>query len=88
MPAPSGKRFPIGLPCRQSLPCVVAIVLCFGIASSPHAQAAKWLTMRRWFEAKPGDELAKEVRAKQTSEPERYFAYTHDIVAGKKAKMT
>lgn len=40
MPAPSGKRVPIGLSYRQSLPCVVAIVLCIGIASSPHAQAA------------------------------------------------
>src|SRR5690606_377520 len=26
-------------------------------------EAAKWLTMRCWLEANPGDELAKEVRA-------------------------
>ena len=40
MPAPSGKRFSIGLSYLQSLPCVVAIVFCAGLASSPHAQAA------------------------------------------------
>jgi len=40
MSAPSGKRFPIGLSHRQSLPCVVAIVFCFGLASSSPAQAA------------------------------------------------
>src|SRR5512144_1052100 len=30
-------------------------------------EAAKWLTMRRWLEANPDDELAKEVRATLTS---------------------
>jgi SAM-dependent methyltransferase len=39
-------------------------------------EAAKWLTMRRWLEDNPDDELAKEVRAKLTSEPERYATYT------------
>ena len=43
-------------------------------------EAAKWLTMRRWLEANPGDELAKEVRAKLTSEPERYAAYTREYL--------
>src|SRR5512142_1265261 len=38
-------------------------------------EAAKWLTMRRWLEANPGDELANEVRAKLSSEPERHVAY-------------
>mgnify|MGYP001241718740 CR=1 FL=1 len=41
-------------------------------------EAAKWLTMRRWLEANPGDELAKEVRAQLTSEPARYAAYTRE----------
>jgi len=41
-------------------------------------EAAKWLTMRRWLEANPGDELAKEVRAQLTSEPERYARYTRE----------
>jgi SAM-dependent methyltransferase len=41
-------------------------------------EAAKWLTMRRWLEANPGDEMAKEVRAQLTSEPERYSAYTRE----------
>ena len=42
--------------------------------------AAKWLTMRRWLEANPGDEFAKDVRAKLTSEPERYAAYTREYL--------
>ena len=41
-------------------------------------EAAKWLTMRRWLEANPDDELAKEVRAQLTSEPERYARYTRE----------
>ncbi len=43
-------------------------------------EAAKWLTMRRWLEANPDDELAKEVRAKLTSEPERHAAYTREYL--------
>jgi SAM-dependent methyltransferase len=43
-------------------------------------EAAKWLTMRRWLEANPGDEFAKDVRTKLTSEPERYAAYTREYV--------
>mgnify|MGYP000934648541 CR=1 FL=1 len=43
-------------------------------------EAAKWLTMRRWLESNPGDELAKDVRTKLTSEPERYAAYTRQYL--------
>ena len=43
-------------------------------------EAAKWLTMRRWLEANPDDELAEEVRAQLTSEPERYAAYTREYL--------
>ena len=43
-------------------------------------EAAKWLTMRRWLEANPDDELAKEVRAQLTSEPTRYAAYTREYL--------
>ena len=43
-------------------------------------EAAKWLTMRRWLEANPGDELANEVRAQLTSEPERHAAYTREYM--------
>ncbi len=43
-------------------------------------EAAKWLTMRRWLEAHPDDELATEVRARLTSEPERYAAYTREYL--------
>jgi SAM-dependent methyltransferase len=43
-------------------------------------EAAKWLTMRRWLEANPTDEFAKDVRAQLTSEPERYAAYTRDYL--------
>jgi len=44
-------------------------------------EAAKWLTMRRWLEANPGDELAKDVRAKLDLEPERYAFYTREYLA-------
>jgi len=43
-------------------------------------EAAKWLTMRRWLEANPDDELAKEVCAQLTSEPVRYAAYTREYL--------
>jgi SAM-dependent methyltransferase len=43
-------------------------------------EAAKWLTMRRWLEANPDDEFAKDVRAQLTSEPERYVAYTREYL--------
>ncbi|MDD5657015.1 MAG: class I SAM-dependent methyltransferase [Elusimicrobia bacterium] len=43
-------------------------------------EAAKWLTMRRWLEANPNDELAKDVRAKLTSDPERHAACTREYL--------
>lgn len=43
-------------------------------------EAAKWLTMRRWLEANPDDEFAKEVRAQLTTEPARYAAYTREYL--------
>ena len=43
-------------------------------------EAAKWLTMRRWLEANPGDEFAKEVRARLDSEPVRYAAFTREYL--------
>ena len=43
-------------------------------------EAAKWLTMRRWLESNPDDELANEVRAELTSEPVRYAAYTREYL--------
>jgi SAM-dependent methyltransferase len=43
-------------------------------------EAAKWLTMRRWLEANPEDEFAKDVRARLTAEPERYAAYTREYL--------
>jgi hypothetical protein len=43
-------------------------------------EAAKWLTMRRWLEANPANELAQDVRAKLTSEPERYAATTREYL--------
>ena len=43
-------------------------------------EAAKWLTMRRWLEANPDDELAKKVRAQLSSEPKRHAAYTRDYL--------
>jgi len=43
-------------------------------------EAAKWLTMRRWLEANPDDELATEVRASLTSGPERHAVYTREYL--------
>ena len=43
-------------------------------------EAAKWLTMRRWLQANPDDELAQEVRAQLSSEPERYATYTREYL--------
>ena len=43
-------------------------------------EAAKWLTMRRWLEANPHDDFAKEVRAQLTSEPKRYATYTRQYM--------
>ena len=43
-------------------------------------EAAKWLTMRRWLEANPDDDFAKDIRAKLTSEPERYATYTREYL--------
>jgi SAM-dependent methyltransferase len=43
-------------------------------------EAAKWLTMRRWLQVNPTDELAKEVRAQLTSEPVRHAAYTREYL--------
>ena len=43
-------------------------------------EAAKWLTMRRWLAANPGDEMAGEVRAQLTSEPVRYTTFTREYL--------
>ncbi|MDL2259308.1 class I SAM-dependent methyltransferase [Deltaproteobacteria bacterium OttesenSCG-928-K17] len=43
-------------------------------------EAAKWLTMRRWLDANPDDDFAKEVRAQLTSEPKRYAAFTREYL--------
>ncbi len=43
-------------------------------------EAAKWLTMRRWLEANPDDELTPEVRTQLTTEPERYATYTREYL--------
>jgi len=43
-------------------------------------EAAKWLTMRRWLEANPDDELAPEVRSRLASEPVRYATYTREYL--------
>jgi precorrin-6B methylase 2 len=43
-------------------------------------EAAKWLTMRRWLDANPDDEMAGEVRARLASEPARHAAYTREYL--------
>ena len=43
-------------------------------------EAAKWLTMRRWLEANPDDDFAKEVRAELTSAPVRFATYAREYL--------
>ncbi|QBH98623.1 class I SAM-dependent methyltransferase [Limnobaculum zhutongyuii] len=43
-------------------------------------EAAKWLTMRRWLEANPNDEMAQEIRNMLTQEPKRYATYTREYL--------
>jgi SAM-dependent methyltransferase len=43
-------------------------------------EAAKWLTMRRWLEANPDDDFAKEVRAELNSAAKRYATYTREYL--------
>ncbi len=41
-------------------------------------QAAQWLSMRRWLDDHPDDELAAQVRAELTVEPARYARYQRE----------
>ncbi len=43
-------------------------------------EAAKWLTMRRWLEANPDDEMVKDVRAELTAGPVRHATYTRQYL--------
>lgn len=43
-------------------------------------QAAQWLTMRRWLDGHPDDELAAEVRDELATGPARYAATTREHV--------
>lgn len=43
-------------------------------------EAAKWLSMRRWLDANPGDEFAHEVRRLLDTEPERYATFTREYL--------
>ena len=43
-------------------------------------EAAKWLNMRRWLAANPGDSFADEVRARLSAEPVRYASYTREYL--------
>ncbi|VXD00681.1 putative methyltransferase; KpLE2 phage-like element [Enterobacterales bacterium 8AC] len=42
--------------------------------------AAMWLTMRKWLNAHPDDDFAKEIRAHLASEPKRYVTYTREYL--------
>ncbi len=43
-------------------------------------QAAQWLTLRRWLDAHPGDELAPEVRSTLDTDPLRYARYQREFL--------
>lgn len=42
--------------------------------------AARWLTMRRWLDANPDDEMASEIRTTLNEEPKRYTAYMREYL--------
>ncbi|RBM04791.1 class I SAM-dependent methyltransferase [Streptomyces sp. PT12] len=42
--------------------------------------AAQWLTMRRWLDLNPDDELAPEVREQLSTEPARYVSRTREYL--------
>lgn len=41
-------------------------------------EAAKWLTMRRWLEENPDDDMAPEVRNELTTAPQRHVTWTRE----------
>lgn len=41
-------------------------------------EAAKWITMRRWLESNPDDEMAQQVRDALSSEPLRYATHSRE----------
>lgn len=43
-------------------------------------QAAQWLSMRRWLDANPSDELADEVRGLLATEPAQYARYIRELL--------
>ncbi|MER6165513.1 SAM-dependent methyltransferase [Streptomyces violaceorubidus] len=43
--------------------------------------AAQWLSMRRWLDRNPDDELAPEVREELTTEPARYARYGREYLS-------
>lgn len=43
-------------------------------------EAAQWLTLRRWLDTHPDDELAPEVRHRLETGPERYATYTREYL--------
>ncbi|MBE0152278.1 class I SAM-dependent methyltransferase [Serratia sp. PL7] len=42
--------------------------------------AAMWLTMHRWLEANPDDDMAEEVRTQLTTAPKRHVAFTREYL--------
>jgi hypothetical protein len=43
-------------------------------------EAAKWLNIRRWLDANPGDELYDEMRAELTAAPVRHARYRREFL--------
>ncbi len=64
----------------SNLGCDVVEMILADQDSWDRYEAAKWLTMRRWLDANPDDELAKDIRAELTTEPGRYAAYTREYL--------
>lgn len=64
----------------QALDCDVVEMVLADQDSWDRYQAAQWLTMRRWLDHNPDDEMAGEVRAELATEPARYARYTREYL--------
>jgi SAM-dependent methyltransferase len=63
-----------------SLGCDVVEMVLADQDSWDRYAAAQWLSIRRWLDANPHDELAAEMRAKLTSAPARYVRYRREYL--------
>ncbi|MFF5338353.1 SAM-dependent methyltransferase [Streptomyces sp. NPDC013181] len=64
----------------QELGCDVVEMMLADQDSWDRYAAAQWLSMRRWLDENPDDELAADVREELTTEPARYARYGREYL--------